>query len=250
MMLKNTAYSLMLILFVSITMVCHAQDQLQKAELRKQQLEKTFNSVKDSIVLLENLIKKLKNEKLLNDNQYMIAILKESTIVKDDYEGKVIDNVKAGDTVKIFNWKYWDLLVEYHNGKYGYIGQFYLLKNDKLNEFLYSLEAKATQDRTKELEKESHQRNSLQKQAIEQQNQKRISDIKSKFGKYGSQIVQDIINKKIWIGMSSEMAVASWGEPERINKTVNADGVKEQWVYGRDYLYFKSGLLETFQVSR
>ena len=159
-------------LMIFSTLNLSAQDQIQKAEIRKQQLLKTSKAIQDSIVFLDNLIRKLKQEKVLNNNQYMIAIMKESTIVKDEYEGKVIDEVKAGDTVKVFKWRYWDLLVEYHNGKYGWIGQTYLIKNDQLNEFLYSLESKATEEKGKELERENLERNADQKRTIEQQKQK------------------------------------------------------------------------------
>ena len=56
------------------------------------------------------------------------------------------------------------------------------------------------------------------------------------------------------IGMSADAALKSnWGHPDDVNKTVNAYGVSEQWVYrglgyskGR-YLYFKNGILTSIQ---
>lgn len=56
------------------------------------------------------------------------------------------------------------------------------------------------------------------------------------------------------IGMSADAALkSSWGHPDDVNKTVNAYGVSEQWVYrglghskGR-YLYFKNGVLTSIQ---
>ncbi|WP_180108218.1 hypothetical protein [Acinetobacter sp. YH12085] len=56
------------------------------------------------------------------------------------------------------------------------------------------------------------------------------------------------------VGMSSQQAENStWGYPSDVNKTVNAYGVNEQWVYrglgyskGR-YLYFKNGILTSIQ---
>jgi len=56
------------------------------------------------------------------------------------------------------------------------------------------------------------------------------------------------------IGMSADAALkSSWGYPDDVNKTVNAYGVSEQWVYrglgyskGR-YLYFKNGILNSIQ---
>jgi hypothetical protein len=50
------------------------------------------------------------------------------------------------------------------------------------------------------------------------------------------------------VGMTPEDVIASsWGKPERVNRTTNAYGVREQWVYGNNYLYFKDGVLTTIQ---
>lgn len=56
------------------------------------------------------------------------------------------------------------------------------------------------------------------------------------------------------VGMSASVALnSSWGKPDDINKTVNAYGVSEQWVYRGTgyaksrYLYFKNGILTSMQ---
>ena len=56
------------------------------------------------------------------------------------------------------------------------------------------------------------------------------------------------------IGMSALAAEkSSWGYPDDVNKTVNAYGVSEQWVYRgtgfakNRYLYFKNGILTSMQ---
>jgi hypothetical protein len=51
------------------------------------------------------------------------------------------------------------------------------------------------------------------------------------------------------IGMTQQDALdSSWGKPERINRTVTANGVREQWVYGNgNYLYFTNGILTAYQ---
>ena len=58
-----------------------------------------------------------------------------------------------------------------------------------------------------------------------------------------------ILKGKIFIGMGSDQAKASWGPPKRINKTVSASGVHEQWIYSSQYLYFENGKLTSFQSS-
>ena len=59
---------------------------------------------------------------------------------------------------------------------------------------------------------------------------------------------QCCVDGKVYVGMGAEWARISWGEPGKINKTTNAFGRSEQWVYGSgSYLYFDNGKLTTIQ---
>lgn len=51
------------------------------------------------------------------------------------------------------------------------------------------------------------------------------------------------------IGMSQQDVLdSSWGRPEKINRSTNSYGTREQWVYGGgNYLYFQDGVLTSFQ---
>lgn len=51
------------------------------------------------------------------------------------------------------------------------------------------------------------------------------------------------------IGMSTtEVLESSWGKPKSVNRSTNAYGTREQWVYGgNNYLYFKNGVLTSIQ---
>jgi hypothetical protein len=52
------------------------------------------------------------------------------------------------------------------------------------------------------------------------------------------------------IGMTSTQVrdETEWGRPEKINKTITARGVREQWVYwSGEYLYFDNGKLTAIQ---
>jgi hypothetical protein len=66
---------------------------------------------------------------------------------------------------------------------------------------------------------------------------------------YGSYDAQRILNHQYWLGMTTNMAKSSLGTPDDINRTVNTFGIREQWVYRTKdvYLYFKDGVLESFQ---
>jgi len=57
--------------------------------------------------------------------------------------------------------------------------------------------------------------------------------------------------RQVVIGMTAAQVHAAWGAPERVNRTVTAAGVSEQWVYGSGtYLYVDNGLLTSAQTSR
>ncbi len=61
--------------------------------------------------------------------------------------------------------------------------------------------------------------------------------------KYGEDIGQRVAYKQIWKGMTDEMVRDGWGEPDRIDKNVEAWGVFTQWIYGEVIFFFKDGKL-------
>lgn len=56
-----------------------------------------------------------------------------------------------------------------------------------------------------------------------------------------------IVEREIQLGMTDEQVKKSWGAPNDINKTVGEWGVHETWIYGKVYLYFKNGILTSWQ---
>jgi hypothetical protein len=61
-------------------------------------------------------------------------------------------------------------------------------------------------------------------------------------------IIENLKKKKIQYGMSFEQVRVSIGNPEIVNNTSSANGVSQQWVYGKNldekkYLLFKNGKL-------
>jgi len=59
-----------------------------------------------------------------------------------------------------------------------------------------------------------------------------------------------ILAKKIGLGMSTDDVIAAWGKPDHVNTTVTAYGKHEQWVYGRQYIYFENGRVSSWQSSQ
>ena len=57
----------------------------------------------------------------------------------------------------------------------------------------------------------------------------------------------NIKSRRINLGMTPCMALASWGHAERVNRSVASYGTREQWVYGDNYLYFEDDILTSWQ---
>ena len=52
---------------------------------------------------------------------------------------------------------------------------------------------------------------------------------------------------KIWVGMTEAQLLKSIGKPEKVNRTVTANGKSEQWVYHGNYIYVENGVVTAFQ---
>jgi hypothetical protein len=69
--------------------------------------------------------------------------------------------------------------------------------------------------------------------------------------KYGYTDGMNISNSKVWIGMTVDMAIDSWGIPYRVKRNKTNWGIQEQWIYSNAYLYFDNGILaEIFLIKK
>lgn len=59
-----------------------------------------------------------------------------------------------------------------------------------------------------------------------------------------------VLKGELVLGMKAADAKASWGAPEKINRTVGAFGTNEQWIFGDTYVYFDNDTLTSWQESR
>ena len=59
--------------------------------------------------------------------------------------------------------------------------------------------------------------------------------------KYGKTMVDAVRQHRIRIGMTKDLLIMSWGEPDEINS--NSYGA-DQWVYGTQYVYVNNGKVE------
>lgn len=133
--------------------------------------------------------------------------------------------IPAGDTIELIGYDGGVWIVK-HQGRTGSILPAFI---DETRPHIAALQkellAKATKD-------------------AEIKRSKKVTVLAKRFGKTAA---EGILDGRIWIGMTEEMALESIGKPQRVNRTTNKYGVSEQWVYRSQYLYFMNGKLETYQ---
>ncbi|HEX2920690.1 MAG TPA: hypothetical protein VHO50_05950 [Bacteroidales bacterium] len=61
--------------------------------------------------------------------------------------------------------------------------------------------------------------------------------------KYGVSIATKINSGKIWKGMTPDMVTDSWGSPQKINRIINGNTLKEEWEFKSTMLYFENNVL-------
>ena len=138
--------------------------------------------------------------------------------------GKTLFTIKNGEEFMLLDYQHDYYLIDYHNQQ-GYVYYPYLKKIDDIENYnKICIQYHLNLDRAiklKELEK-----------------------------LYGSDNANKILNNNIWIGMTEDMCLRSIGLPTIKNKTTNADGNSDQWVYENKYLYFDNGVLTTWQEQQ
>jgi hypothetical protein len=77
-------------------------------------------------------------------------------------------------------------------------------------------------------------------QPVQDQKESRFSYLENK---YGSNMANRLISGKIWKGMNSDMVKDSWGMAEKINRVIDGNTVKEEWIFRSTWLYFENNTL-------
>ena len=65
--------------------------------------------------------------------------------------------------------------------------------------------------------------------------------------KFGLDIGKKINTHQIWIGMTKEMLIASYGNPIDKNITELEDYKSEQWIYKTSYIYLENNIVTAIQ---
>lgn len=81
----------------------------------------------------------------------------------------------------------------------------------------------------------------------EKENARRMKFIEQ----YGHTDGINIAAGKLWLGMTTRMALDSWGIPYQIKRTSGNFHISEKWIYSGAYLFFENGvLIEVFKFPK
>jgi hypothetical protein len=238
------------ILFISSSIVI-AQDkkQIENLNKTKQRLEAQIKFKQDSLILINQQIDRITQDDLLSklkaqpEGMVFKATIRMSGKIRKDSNpnADIVTLVNENDTVLLtdFIGDYWII----NKGHYfGYINDMYLNKSPELKVFKDAIYSRTGRMAIK-LE---HEKNERDKAAAEKRLREKMDRLIKKYGKENGEL---ICNGRYWIGMTSDMAIESLGNPETINRSVGSWGVNEQWVYYSLYLYFDNGILTSYQSS-
>ena len=80
-------------------------------------------------------------------------------------------------------------------------------------------------------------------QVIRSQPRNQVSRFTYLEEKYGSSLAARLAAGKIWKGMTAEMVSDSWGTPQKINRVISGNTIKEEWIFKNTWLYIEDDIL-------
>jgi len=184
----------------------------------------------------------------INQQNIVTATLKSSSRlfkVKEDLTSVIII-VPKGSTVKILGSDSTYYRVAYEENE-GYIFKEHAIIDKEPANFSELTKKREVAEYGATREKQQPPQEQPQKQQQQQQQQPAQDLQRSRFSylenKYGSSMAARLIAGKIWKGMNSEMVKDSWGAALKINRSINENVVREEWIYKTTWLYFENNTL-------
>ncbi len=234
----------LLTVYVLFFLIGQAQDisslksKIDSLKLIKQEFEQKLEQINSQIDGLERKAESMSKKMPVNENSIYCEVLKASNIYEENFSASyVLGNVNKGDTLELIDYtRNGFYQARTKEGVLGYVISFNLKDDEFYKNFRESrlyLDSLIKAEQLTQFKLKTKQEEEMRRKQIIQ--------------KYGAEKGNKILQAKIWIGMTKEMAIESWGKPNNINRTVTAFTTNEQWVYGTKYLYFENGLLTAWQ---
>ena len=68
--------------------------------------------------------------------------------------------------------------------------------------------------------------------------------------KYGYETAARLYTGKVWKGMTGEMVRDSWGSPQKINRVISGNNIREEWIYKSSWFFIENDLLVDWGPTR
>lgn len=231
-------YIITFLLLLSLPIIVKSQsiealnDEIENLELREKSIQQQIDSLSGLVKDIRwelvkkrralNEIEREQNKEELLGEGFTAKITSSLYSIKDEptVTANSIGSVSVGDEVTVYDFFQNPYVKISHDGQEGYITYGALEESEMLDEVTGKTE------RLMEIDP-------------------RLPRLVKEFGEANA---RRIVDEKVWVGMTDEMARISWGRPRSVNRTTSAYGVREQWVYPNSkYLYFEDGVLTTIQ---
>lgn len=142
--------------------------------------------------------------------------------------------------------------------------EYYRNNRENIEEEMKNLKENKEKEIKEQVEMEIEERHKKKEEEEERQRKKeeeRLKKLERERKEYAEKLIKE---HKIAPGMTQEETIRSWGEPDKINKSVYGDSIHEQWIYyykeynsvlemyvtkTTQYLYFTDGILTSWQRS-
>ena len=182
----------------------------------------------NSQVSKPDLLQKLEKVQAANPDAAPTATLKSASRLFADKGDltSVIMVIPSGSTVSLIGWDSTFLKVVFEDNE-GYIYSSHAVIKKPVSVSVQSAESK--------------EQTVIQEPAAgQQQVSGRYTYLENR---YGSRVAEKLYQGKIWKGMSAEMVKDSWGSPQKINRVINGNIIKEEWFYRNTWLYIQNSVL-------
>lgn len=215
--------------------VKQVQQKIDSLNFLKMNLQSSISATDKEIQKQKNLLQTLRGlelEKSVTINANKPMNLLDDRSISD---GKVISKIDGGSPIKLISFDGEYYYAEANNLK-GYIYYPYLSDTRNLEEFKSYGKKKINDIRATN--------------NAEQSDKNRTERRKFLTDKYGYEMANLIISKRLKIGMTESIVRESIGSPNSKNISHYASGTHEQWVYKDKYVYLENGLLTAWQENR
>lgn len=244
--MKKTLFLFTLIFhFFAISSFSQSKEVLE-LETIKNSLTRKIASLNDSVNKIEKKIELLKTSEILStisDSTLRGMTLKGAKLKKSpDPLGEISTTFDQEKEVIILDYS--DLYFGVCSGGIcGYMSEIWIKKSQDVENFISAKNFEKEELKKLEIERQTR----LKAKTIQAEKSKLLELEKMYIKRYGENNYSKMKQGYYWIGMNKEMATISLGSPTKVNRTVGAWGVREQWVYETIYLYFENGVLSSYQ---